>query len=41
MPIITEWIASNIIYKAQMYFLTGSEELASSISKDASFSNEA
>lgn len=29
--IITEWIAPNIIYKAQMYIHTGSEELASSI----------
>lgn len=30
MPIITKWIAPNIIYKAQIYFHTGSEELASS-----------
>lgn len=41
MPIITKWIAPSIIYKAQMRFHTGSEELASSIIRDASFSNEA
>lgn len=41
MPIITKRIAPNIIYEAQMYFHTGSEELASSIINDASFSNEA